>query len=103
MQSPSTEVANLVVQSRDCTSSYVNYGCRSSTEVVMSGSKEILTGSQGYHDDVDGKQKLKSLESLSSSFTDLCKSDPNYKPEPLAGLLSPIRRAAISELLTVRA
>lgn len=93
MQSPSTEVANLIVQSHDCASSYVNYGCRSSTEVVMTRSKEILTGSQGYHDDVDGKQKLKNLESLSSSFTDLCKSDPNYKPEPLAGLLSPIRRA----------
>ncbi|PFX18212.1 hypothetical protein AWC38_SpisGene17432 [Stylophora pistillata] len=67
-----------MLQTRDCASSYINYGCRSSTE-VLTESKEKLTGN---------------FESLSSSFSDLQKSDRVYKPEPLAGLLSPVRRAS---------
>ena len=104
VRSPSTEVANdqnFIIQPRDCASSYVNYGCRSSTEFVTS-SKEIMPpvsqGSLAFHGDVESTgesndKPAKNLQSLSSSFTDLSKSDLNYKPEPLAGLLSPIRRA----------
>lgn len=98
--SPSMDITTdetFIMPSRDCAGSYVNYGCRSSTE-VLTGSKEILTvskGSQAFQGHMEGKKKeAKSLESLSSSLTDLCKKDLNYKPEPLAGLLSPIRRAA---------
>ncbi|XP_078342503.1 uncharacterized protein LOC144628294 isoform X2 [Oculina patagonica] len=100
IKSPSMEVTkdqNFIVQPRDCASSYVNYGCRSSTE-VLTASREIpivSQGSQAFHGDVEGNEKpAKNLESFSSSCTDLRKSDLNCKPEPLAGLLSPIRRAA---------
>lgn len=100
IRSPSMDITTdetFIMPSRDCAGSYVNYGCRSSTE-VLTGSKEILTvskGSQAFQGHMEGKKKeVKSLESLSSSLTDLCKKDLNYKPEPLAGLLSPIRRAA---------
>lgn len=97
--SPSMDVAKdeTFIPSRDCAGSYVNYGCKSSME-ALTGSKEILTvgmGSQVFQGDVEGRKKdAKNFESLSSSLSDLCKNDLNYKREPLAGLLSPVRRAA---------
>ena len=93
--SPSMDITNdeTFIPSRDCAGSYVNYGCRSSTE-VLPGSKEKITmsmGSQAFQG--EGKEKdSKNFGSLSSSLKDLCKNDLNYKPEPLAGLLSPVRR-----------
>lgn len=97
--SPSIDIAKdeTFMPSRDCAGSYVNYGCKSSME-VLTGSKEILTmgmGSQAFQGDVEGRKKdAKNFESLSSSLSDLYKNDLNYKREPLAGLLSPVRRAA---------
>ena len=90
-----TKEQNFITQSRDCNISYVNYGCRSSTE-VLAGFEEKPTVSQGsgaFHGNEKSYIKsVENLESSSSSFTDLRQSDLNYKPEPLAGLLSPIRR-----------
>lgn len=95
--SPSMDVTKdeTFIPSRDCAGSYVNDGCRSSTD-VLPGSKEILTvdmGSQAFQ----GKRKKKgprNFDTLSSPFIDLCKNDLSYKPEPLAGLLSPVRKVA---------
>ena len=91
LPSPSMDITHdeTFIPSRDCAGSFVNYGCRSSTEVLPDskmGSQESFRG--------EGKEKVaKNFDSLSSSVSDLCKNDLNYKPEPLAGLLSPIRRA----------
>ena len=87
MQGPNMEdKSDEILQARDCASSYVNYGCRSSTE-VLTESKEKIFGN------VENKQNLASnCDSLSSSFIDLRKNDLEWQPEPLAGLLSPIRR-----------
>lgn len=99
LPSPSMDITHgeTFLQSRDCTGSFVNYGCRSSTE-VLPGSKEILTvssmGSQAAFREEGKENDAKNFDSLSSSVSDLSKNDLNYKPEPLAGLLSPIRRAA---------
>ena len=96
--SPSMDITidETFIPSRVCAGSYVNYGCRSSTE-VLTGSKEILTvsmGSQAFQGDMEGKRKhANNFDSLSSSLSDLYKNDLNYKAEPLAGLLSPVRRA----------
>jgi len=95
--SPSMDVTRdeTFIPSRDCTGSYFNNGCRSSTD-VLPGSKEILPvdmGSQAFQE--KGKKKgPKNFDTLSSPFIDLCKNDLNYKPEPLAGLLSPVRKVA---------
>ena len=76
-----------MLQARDCASSYVNYGCRSSTE-VLTESKEKLP-----RDEENERDLTYNFDSFSSSFSDLRKNDLGYKPEPLAGLLSPVRRA----------
>ena len=91
LKSPSMETN--VVQPRHRASSYVNYGCRSSTE-VLTGSKENVTANQGQqsHNVSIASEKKGCFEPTSSSFADLSKSDTSYDFEPLASLLSPIRR-----------
>ena len=98
LKSPTMEEATddgNSAQTRDCASSYVNCGCRSSTEELM-GSKEKLASnqeSQSLCASIDSEKKeARSLESISCSLEDLYESDMNYKAEPLAGLMSPIRR-----------
>ena len=84
-------------QSRDCASSYVNYGCRSSTEVLTSSKErlDITQGPRSFYGNIDSELRLaKGSESISSSFSDVSKSDQDCKVEPLAGLMSPIRRSA---------
>ena len=95
--SPSMDVTHdeTFIPSRDCAGSYVNYGCRSSTKDLRE-SKEMLSvdmESQAFQGE-GNKKDAKSFVSLPSPFIDLCKNDLNYKPEPLAGLLSPVRKAA---------
>ena len=99
LPSPSMDVTRdeTFIPSRDCAGSYVNYGCRSSTDVLPSSKEMVTVSSMGSQTPFQGEGKekdAKNFDSLSSSVSDLCKNDLNYKPEPLAGLLSPIRRAA---------
>lgn len=89
LKSPCTEEGTNggnFVQSLDWVGSYVNYGCRSSIE-DLGGYKEKLAinlGPQSCHE--------------TSCLADLYESDQNYEVEPLAGLMSPIRRAIHKEV-----
>ena len=83
------------VQSRDCASSYVNYGRTSSTE-DLKGSKLTIKsqGSQSFYGNINIERKQTQSIKPMPSFADFYKSDEHSKAEPLAGLRSPIRRAA---------
>lgn len=94
LKSPTMEEATddgNSAQTRDCASSYVNYGCRSSTEELM-GSEEKLASnqeSQSLCASIDSEKKeARSLESISCSWENLYESNINYKAEPLAGLIN---------------
>lgn len=83
------------VQSRDCASSYVNYGRTSSTE-DLTDSKHAITshGSQSFYGNINIERKpTQNIEPM-PCLADFYKSDEDFKTEPLAGLMSPARRAA---------
>ena len=102
-------------QSRGHGSANVNLGFSHSTETV-SGSKEMFTLSKDPFSSIRNmgtKQSLtKCYKSFSSSYTDLrtnssCRDlhdiEADYKPEPLAGLLSPkLNASRADDVLTCR-
>lgn len=103
LTSPTTDEVTYhgkFMKSHDYGCSYTNYGCKSSTEELTTSQERPGISSlsaQSFHKSSDSEWKTRKNVEPGSFCKDAIKDDQNYQLDPLAGLLSPIRKATEHE------